>query len=89
MNINQHITEGTAATQNRWTIALAAAVLMLTIGTIYSWDLPQPLLVAFRWDLTVTTGAYAIANFSWRPSVPSLAVSGRTRSVLELWRWSA
>lgn len=65
MNINQHITEGTAATHNRWTIALAAAVLMLTIGTIYSWGIfTQPLLAAFRWDLTVATGAYAIANFS-------------------------
>jgi OFA family oxalate/formate antiporter-like MFS transporter len=50
---------------NRWTIAFAAAVLMLTIGTIYSWGIfTQPLLVAFRWDLTVATWAYAIANFS-------------------------
>src|SRR3984957_11253822 len=52
-------------TKNRWTIAFAAAVLMLTIGTIYSWGIfTQPLLVAFRWDLTVATWAYAIANFS-------------------------
>jgi MFS transporter, OFA family, oxalate/formate antiporter len=65
MKINQHIAAGTAATRNRWTIAFAAAVLMLTIGTIYSWGIfTQPLLVAFRWDLTVATWAYAIANFS-------------------------
>ncbi len=65
MKNNQCITERTVATGNRWTIAIAAAVLMLTIGTIYSWGIfTQPLLVAFRWDLTVTTWAYAIANFS-------------------------
>jgi MFS transporter, OFA family, oxalate/formate antiporter len=50
---------------NRWTIATAAAAVMLTIGTIYSWAIfTQPLLVAYRWDLTTTTWAYAIANFS-------------------------
>jgi nitrate/nitrite transporter NarK/N-acetylneuraminic acid mutarotase len=49
---------------NRWTIVAAAAVVMLTIGTIYSWAIfTQPLLVAYRWDLTTTTWAYAIANF--------------------------
>jgi nitrate/nitrite transporter NarK len=65
MKINQGIAEGTAAAKNRWTIALAAAVLMLTIGTIYSWGIfTQPLLVAFHWDITVATWAYSIANFS-------------------------
>ena len=49
---------------NRWIIAIAAAVVMLTIGTIYSWSIfTQPLLVAFQWDLTATTWIYAIANF--------------------------
>jgi MFS transporter, OFA family, oxalate/formate antiporter len=38
---------------------------MLLIGTIYSWAIfTEPLLVAFHWDLTTTTWAYAIANFS-------------------------
>jgi len=38
---------------------------MLLIGTIYSWAIfTEPLLVAFQWDLTTTTWAYAIANFS-------------------------
>lgn len=38
---------------------------MLTIGTIYSWAIfTQPLLVAYQWNLTVTTWAYAISNFS-------------------------
>ena len=50
---------------NRWTIVAAAAAVMLTIGTIYSWAIfTQPLLVAYRWNLTTTTWAYAIANFS-------------------------
>jgi MFS transporter, OFA family, oxalate/formate antiporter len=50
---------------NRWLIAAAAAAVMLTIGTVYSWAMfTQPLLVAYRWDLTTTTWAYAIANFS-------------------------
>jgi MFS transporter, OFA family, oxalate/formate antiporter len=50
---------------DRWLIAAAGAVVMLTIGTIYSWAIfTQPLLVAYRWDLTTTTWAYAIANFS-------------------------
>jgi nitrate/nitrite transporter NarK len=54
-----------APNANRWLVAAAAAVVMLTIGTIYSWAIfTQPLLVAYQWNLTVTTWAYAIANFS-------------------------
>lgn len=49
---------------NRWTIAIAASIVMLVIGTIYAWSIfTQPLIVAFHWDLTTTTAAYAIANF--------------------------
>jgi hypothetical protein len=45
---------------NRWRIAASAAAVMLTIGTIYSWAIfTQPLLVAYQWNLTVTTWAYA------------------------------
>jgi OFA family oxalate/formate antiporter-like MFS transporter len=52
------------ATHNRWVIATAGAVVMMTIGTIYSWAIfTQPLLVGFRWDVTATTWAYAMANF--------------------------
>jgi MFS transporter, OFA family, oxalate/formate antiporter len=50
---------------NRWMIGGAAAVVMLSIGTIYSWAIfTQPLLVAYQWNLTVPTWAYSIANFS-------------------------
>lgn len=65
MTSNQRMTEGPAATHNRWLIAISGALVMLTIGTIYSWAMfTQPLLVAYGWDLTVTTWTYAIANFS-------------------------
>jgi hypothetical protein len=38
---------------DRWTIAIAGAIVMLLIGTIYSWTIfTEPLLVAFGWDLT-------------------------------------
>ena len=38
---------------------------MLLIGTVYSWAIfAEPLVVGFGWDLTTTTWAYAIANFS-------------------------
>jgi len=50
---------------NRWVIAIAGTVVMVTIGCLYSWALfTQPLLVAYLWDLRTTTWAYAIANFS-------------------------
>jgi len=50
---------------NRWLIAMAGTVVMVTIGCLYSWGLfTQPLLVAYGWDLRTTTWAYAIANFS-------------------------
>lgn len=65
MKIKQRGAVQTTATLNRGAIASAAAVLMLTIGTIYSWGIfTQPLLAAFCWDLRVATGAYATANFS-------------------------
>jgi MFS transporter, OFA family, oxalate/formate antiporter len=54
-----------ARTAHRWAVAFAAVVVMLTLGTLYSWGIfTQPLLVAYGWNLTVTTSAYAFANFS-------------------------
>jgi OFA family oxalate/formate antiporter-like MFS transporter len=50
---------------NRWTIAIAGTVVMMTIGCVYSWAIfTQPLLVAYHWDLRTTTWAYALANFA-------------------------
>lgn len=49
---------------NRWRVAAAAAVVMLLLGTLYSWAIfTQPLLVAYHWDMTVATGAFSLANF--------------------------
>jgi len=48
----------------RWVVAIAAFLVMVTIGTLYSWAIfTQPLLAAFHWDVTTTTWAYATANF--------------------------
>jgi OFA family oxalate/formate antiporter-like MFS transporter len=53
------------ALPERWVVAIAGSVVMLLIGTVYSWAIfAQPLIVGFGWDLTTTTWAYAIANFS-------------------------
>jgi MFS transporter, OFA family, oxalate/formate antiporter len=58
-------TRAPKAFADRWIIAVAGTVVMLTIGCIYSWGIfTQPLLVAYQWDLRTTTWAYAIANFS-------------------------
>jgi MFS transporter, OFA family, oxalate/formate antiporter len=60
-----HLAQSPAPHSGRWMIAIAGAAVMMTIGTIYSWAIfTQPLLVAYHWDLTTTTWAYAIANFS-------------------------
>jgi MFS family permease len=53
------------ALSDRWVIAIGGSAVMLLIGTVYSWAIfAQPLVVGFGWDLTTTTRAYAIANFS-------------------------
>jgi hypothetical protein len=68
MNINQRISASAAAAPNRWLIAAAGALVMMTIGTVYSWAIfTQPLLVAFRWDLTVTTWGlnYGLILSAW------------------------
>ena len=50
---------------NRWVIVTGGSAVMLLIGTVYSWGIfAQPLVATFGWDLTTTTWAYAIANFS-------------------------
>jgi len=50
---------------NRWTIALSGATLMMTLGTIYSWSLfAQPLLACFGWSNTTVAWAFALAIFS-------------------------
>jgi MFS family permease len=53
-----------ATTPNRWLIALAGTIVMICLGTVYSWSsFTQPLLAAFNWSNTVTTWTFAIAIF--------------------------
>lgn len=50
---------------NRWTIAIAGMVVMMTLGTIYSWSLfTQPLIASFGWSNTTATWAFSLAIFS-------------------------
>jgi hypothetical protein len=56
---------GMQTSPNRWVIVIGGSVVMLLIGSVYSWAIfVQRLAVGFGWDLTKTTWAYAIANFS-------------------------
>jgi len=49
---------------NRWTVALGGMLLMMCLGTIYSWSLfTQPLIASFGWSTTTTTFAFSLAIF--------------------------
>jgi MFS transporter, OFA family, oxalate/formate antiporter len=50
--------------KNRWTVAFAGMLLMMSLGTIYSWSLyTQPLICAFGWSTSTTTCAFSLAIF--------------------------
>jgi MFS family permease len=49
---------------NRWVIAVAGTIAMACLGTVYSWSLfTQPLIAAFGWSNSTTTGAFALCIF--------------------------
>jgi MFS family permease len=51
--------------QNRWAIAGAGTVVMVCLGTVYSWSIfTRPLIASQHWSNTVTTWAFAIAIFT-------------------------
>jgi MFS family permease len=57
--------QNASASPNRWLIALAGVVVMICLGTAYSWSsFTQPLIASFKWSNQVTTWAFAIAIFS-------------------------
>ncbi|HEX4597652.1 MAG TPA: OFA family MFS transporter [Burkholderiaceae bacterium] len=50
--------------KDRWTVALAGMLLMMSLGTIYSWSLyTQPLICCFGWSTSTTTCAFSLAIF--------------------------
>ena len=50
---------------NRWLIAAAGMIVMICLGTAYSWSsFTQPLIASFNWSNQTTTWAFAVAIFS-------------------------
>ena len=48
---------------NRWLVAGAGVLVMMSLGTIYSWSLfTQPLIASFGWSNTATTWTFALAT---------------------------
>jgi MFS family permease len=54
----------TSGTPNRWAIALAGVIVMLCLGTAYSWsNFTQPLIASFGWSNATTTLTFELAIF--------------------------
>jgi OFA family oxalate/formate antiporter-like MFS transporter len=50
---------------SRWTVAIAGTVMMMCLGTVYSWSLfARPLIAAFHWSSTTTMWAFSTAIFA-------------------------
>jgi MFS family permease len=53
-----------SSTPNRWLIAAAGTIVMIFLGTAYSWSsFTQPLIASFNWSNQTTTWAFAICIF--------------------------
>lgn len=47
--------------KNRWAVALAGTVVMICLGTVYSWStFTQPLIASFGWSNTTTTWTFSL-----------------------------
>jgi MFS family permease len=47
--------------KNRWIVALAGTVVMICLGTVYSWStFTQPLIASFGWSNTTTTWTFSL-----------------------------
>jgi MFS transporter, OFA family, oxalate/formate antiporter len=54
----------TSAGGNRWAIAFAGVIVMICLGTVYSWSIfTRPLIATQHWSNTTTTWAFALAIF--------------------------
>jgi MFS transporter, OFA family, oxalate/formate antiporter len=59
-----HFEEPGAKMKNRWLVALAATVVMICLGPVYSWSsFTQPLIAGFHWTNATTTWAFSICIF--------------------------
>src|SRR5215469_11738808 len=53
-----------ASSGNRWLIALAGVIVMICLGTVYSWSIfTRPLIAAFGWSNQDATIAFELAIF--------------------------
>jgi MFS transporter, OFA family, oxalate/formate antiporter len=53
-----------ARTPNRWAIVTAGTIVMICLGTVYSWSIfTRPLIASQGWSNATTTWAFAIAIF--------------------------
>lgn len=51
--------------RNRWVIAAAGTIMMMCLGSVYSWSLyARPLMAAFHWSAMTTMWTFSIAIFS-------------------------
>jgi OFA family oxalate/formate antiporter-like MFS transporter len=58
------MTQAPSTTPNRWLIALAGTIVMICLGSVYSWSLfTRPLIASHHWSNTVTTWVFALAIF--------------------------
>jgi MFS family permease len=56
--------QSASTTPNRWLVCLAGTIVMICLGTVYSWSLfTRPLIASYHWSNTETTWAFAIAIF--------------------------
>jgi MFS family permease len=58
------MTQAQSTTPNRWLIAIAGTIVMICLGTVYSWSIfTRPLIATHHWSNTQTTWIFALAIF--------------------------
>ena len=56
--------QSASTTPNRWLICLAGTIVMICLGTVYSWSIfTRPLIASYHWTNTETTWSFALAIF--------------------------
>jgi len=60
-----------STTPNRWLVCLAGTIVMVCLGTVYSWSIfTRPLIASYHWTNTETTWAFAHAGHRGRHRRP-------------------